>query len=70
MQSPEGSEGIDFEPVGLDRPYRVFTAKDPIRFGGGDTNLFGYVGSQPVTFTDPSDLLLGGPEGGEWSKTV
>jgi len=25
-----------------------WTAKDPIRFGGGDTNLYGYVLGDPV----------------------
>jgi RHS repeat-associated protein len=29
-----------------------WTAKDPIRFAGGDTNLFGYVLNDPVNFTD------------------
>ena len=37
-----------------------WTIKDPIRFYGGDTNLFGYVLNDPVNFTDPSGLLLGG----------
>ncbi len=27
--------------------------KDPIGFGGGDTNLFGYVGSDPINNIDP-----------------
>lgn len=27
--------------------------KDPIRFGGGDTNLFGYVLSDPINTVDP-----------------
>ncbi|WP_413288247.1 RHS repeat domain-containing protein [Bdellovibrio sp. HCB337] len=31
-----------------------WTAKDPILFGGGDTNLFGYVLQNPVNFIDPS----------------
>lgn len=34
-----------------------WTAKDPIRFAGGDTNLFGYVFSDPVNFIDPTGLL-------------
>jgi RHS repeat-associated protein len=29
-------------------------AKDPIDFAGGDTNLYAYVGGDPVNFTDPS----------------
>jgi hypothetical protein len=38
-------------------PYRVFTAKDPIGFNGGDTNLFGYVASNPLNKKDPLGLL-------------
>ncbi|OGP50208.1 MAG: hypothetical protein A2Y79_07835 [Deltaproteobacteria bacterium RBG_13_43_22] len=30
-----------------------WTAKDPIDFLGGDTNLYGYVQNDPVTFFDP-----------------
>jgi RHS repeat-associated protein len=30
-----------------------WTAKDPILFNGGDTNLFGYVLNDPVNLTDP-----------------
>ena len=35
---------------------RRWTAKDPIRFGGGDTNLFAYVGNDPVESVDPEGL--------------
>jgi RHS repeat-associated protein len=38
-----------------------FTAKDPIDFAGGDTNLYGYVMSDPVNFVDPSGLYGYGP---------
>ncbi len=31
-----------------------WTAKDPILFGGGDANLYAYVGNDPVNFIDPS----------------
>lgn len=31
-------------------------SKDPILFGGGDTNLYGYVANDPVNWTDPSGL--------------
>jgi RHS repeat-associated protein len=31
-----------------------WTGKDPIGFGGGDTNLYGYVANDPVNFIDPS----------------
>jgi RHS repeat-associated protein len=37
-----------------------WTAKDPIRFAGGDTNLYGYVLNDPVNWIDPEGLLLGG----------
>jgi len=30
-----------------------WTSKDPIRFDGGDTNLYGYVVGDPVDFVDP-----------------
>jgi RHS repeat-associated protein len=31
-----------------------WTNKDPIRFAGGDSNIYGYVFSDPVNFIDPS----------------
>jgi RHS repeat-associated protein len=34
-----------------------WTAKDPIGFGGGDTDLYGYVLNNPVNLIDPSGLL-------------
>ncbi len=33
-----------------------WTAKDPIGFAGGDTNLYGYVLNDPVNLVDPSGL--------------
>ncbi|MBL1278345.1 MAG: RHS repeat-associated core domain-containing protein [Ectothiorhodospiraceae bacterium] len=43
-----------------------WTAKDPIRFQGGDTNLYGYVFSDPVNFVDPYGLAgLNGTTRGE-----
>ncbi len=33
-----------------------WTAKDPSRFGGGDTELYGYVGNDPTNGSDPSGL--------------
>jgi RHS repeat-associated protein len=33
-----------------------WTAKDPIKFKGGDSNLFGYVLNDPVNAIDPSGL--------------
>ncbi|MDO4705749.1 MAG: RHS repeat-associated core domain-containing protein [Comamonadaceae bacterium] len=37
-----------------------WTAKDPILFDGGDSNLYGYVLQDPVNGVDPSGLLLHG----------
>jgi RHS repeat-associated protein len=36
-----------------------FLTKDPTQFGGGDTNLYGYVGSDPVNYVDPTGLIFG-----------
>ncbi len=33
-----------------------FISKDPIGFAGGDTNLYSYVGQNPVNYTDPWGL--------------
>jgi RHS repeat-associated protein len=35
-----------------------FIAEDPLGFGGGDTNLYGYVGNRPTIFTDPFGLQM------------
>ncbi len=33
-----------------------WTSKDPIGFAGGDTNLYAYVGGNPMSYVDPSGL--------------
>ncbi len=35
-----------------------WTAKDPIRFAGGDPNLYGYVLGDPINFIDPDGRLV------------
>ncbi len=48
----------DYDPVTA-----RWTAKDPILFNGGDTNLYGYVINDPVNFIDPTGLVFD-PRGG------
>jgi len=50
-----------------------WTAKDPIRFGGGDENLYEYVGNNPLAGIDPLGLAeIPNPNGvipgGPWSS--
>lgn len=40
-----------------------WTAKDPILFGGEDSNLYGYVGGNPISIVDPNGLLPDLPQG-------
>jgi RHS repeat-associated protein len=41
-----------------------WTAKDPVRFAGGDENLFIYSGDDPINLVDPSGLNIVVIEGG------
>jgi RHS repeat-associated protein len=34
-----------------------FISRDPIRYGGGDANIYRYCGNSPVSATDPSGLI-------------
>jgi RHS repeat-associated protein len=36
-----------------------WTAKDPIRFAGGDENIYAYVGGDPVNLVDPGGRFVG-----------
>ncbi|MEN8146955.1 MAG: RHS repeat-associated core domain-containing protein [Campylobacterota bacterium] len=65
LKIPFGFAGGLYDPdTGLTRfGYRDYdaytgkwTAKDPIGFQGGDTNLYGYVLGDPVNFVDPLGL--------------
>jgi len=40
-----------------DPEIRRWTAKDPILFAGGDTDLYGYVLNDPINFVDPLGLF-------------
>ena len=66
LKVPFGFAGGFYDPdTGLTRfGYRDYdaetgkwTAKDPIGFNGGDTNLYGYVLGDPVNFVDPEGLF-------------
>jgi RHS repeat-associated protein len=41
-----------------------FISQDPLGFGGGDLNLYGYVGNLPTTFSDPQGTFGVGMTGG------
>lgn len=47
---------IDFGLRHYDPTIGRWTTKDPIGFAGGDTNLYAYVGGDPMSKTDPSGL--------------
>jgi RHS repeat-associated protein len=47
-----------------------WTAKDPILFAGGDTNLYGYVLNDPVNSLDSNGFQLAGPESRQRQRTT
>ncbi len=47
-----------FGARGYDAYTGRWTAKDPIGFAGGDTNLYGYVLNDPVNWVDPSGEVI------------
>ena len=47
-EASETERGHPYDPA-LGR----WTTRDPIGFGGGDVNLYGYVGGDPINLTDP-----------------
>ncbi len=65
LQPIEFAGGIDDRDTGLvsfgardyDPETGRWTAKDPIRFAGGDPNLYGYVLNDPVNLVDPLGLF-------------
>jgi RHS repeat-associated protein len=62
-----GEYGVMQEPNGLyymraryyDPQIGRFISEDPIRFAGGDVNLYAYAGNNPVNFVDPFGLAVG-----------
>ena len=45
-------------PATTTRRLGRFTTPDPLRFGGGGTNLYGYALNDPVNLSDPSGQIL------------
>lgn len=54
---PEGDTAVrGFGARNYDPTIGRWTTKDPIGFAGGDTNLYSYVGQDPMSYIDPSGL--------------
>jgi RHS repeat-associated protein len=47
---------VRFGARDYDPPVGRWTSKDPIRFQGGDPNLYGYLAMDPLNFVDPYGL--------------
>jgi RHS repeat-associated protein len=51
--------GLDYYRARYYNPtFQRFVSQDPIGFGGGDLNLYGYAGNSPNNFTDPSGNVV------------
>ncbi|MEO8572549.1 MAG: RHS repeat-associated core domain-containing protein [Pyrinomonadaceae bacterium] len=46
-----------------------FVSEDPIGFGGGDVNLYGYVWNSPLHFSDPMGLDGWGNDSADWADS-
>jgi RHS repeat-associated protein len=53
------TELVRFGARDYDAELGRWTAKDPIRFSGGETSLYSYLGADPVNLIDPSGLSAG-----------
>jgi RHS repeat-associated protein len=70
-----GQAGVMQEPNGFyymraryyDPEVQRFISEDPSGFEGGDTNLYAYVGGNPVNFNDPFGLCGENVSKGSWS---
>ena len=60
-REPDASGLTFYRARYYDPASRRFTQRDPIGFGGGDINLYAYVGNNPVNYNDPSGLAPTGP---------